>query len=264
MKKVIIILVAIVFVTVSYSGQSNNQNVNMSAMFEKVDIIGHWRIDAIIGLELEPKSQSTKTDEYTLHELQKEDSTGFGIYGWTAEFRSDGTFESHYATPDGYYNSNSTGTYQFIDEYHIRIHIGEVNYHIWDNEQKPKIELGVFLIAAIKNGFRLIKFTDDETDLQRLAYSDMLRRLPTSLTAPGRLIGKKLDPYNRDTDNLKILNKGLVAYRYNPDKAKLVYSRNICSGWDCTTAFIFLYEGENIIALYSRGLEIFNVLKKNE
>jgi hypothetical protein len=56
------------------------------------------------------------------------------------------------------------------------------------------------------------------------------------------------------------LNKGLAADgRYHPDKAKLLYSRNISSGWDFIVAFVFRYEGENVIALYSRGPEIFTV-----
>ena len=34
------------------SGQNNRQNINTNTMIEKTAIIGHWRIDEIIGLEL--------------------------------------------------------------------------------------------------------------------------------------------------------------------------------------------------------------------
>jgi hypothetical protein len=269
MKIVIIILSVIVLNMDSCSGQSNNQNVNNNSnMIKKVDIIGSWRIDAIIGLELQPNIGRPKTDEYTLFKLREEDKTGRWIFGWSAEFRSDMTFESSYSSPDGFGNTQVSGTYQFVDEYRIRINIGTMMsvggwYGNDGNAPEMNVELGVFIIAPTENGFRLIKSADGETDLQRLTYSDMLHVLPEIRTGSHDLKWVKLDPNNRDTDNLKILNKGLVADgRYNPDKAKLLYSRNISSGWDYTTAFIFRYEGKNIIALYSPGPEIFAIYDK--
>jgi hypothetical protein len=263
MKTAIIILAAI---TLNANGceQSKSQTLNTTTMIEKVNIIGDWRIDAIIGLELIPNSERPKTDEYILHELREEDKTGRRIFGWRAEFKSNGTFESSYTSPDGFGNDNVPGTYQFVDEYHIRIYVEKVSVgRRMLNEQEPYIELGVFLIAPIENGVRLIKCADGETDLQRLAYSDMVHALPEIRTGSSNLKWVKLDPYKRDTDNHIILNKGLVADgRYNPDKVKLLYSRNISSGWDYLTAFVFRYEGENIIALYSWGPHIFAIYDK--
>ena len=254
MKKYIITLAAAA-ITISCVGQSNNQNIN--TMIEKVNIIGDWRIDAVLDEELASDYRQPKTDEYTLRALR-------------VGFKSDKTFTSGYNSNDGNDVAiNIAGKYEYVDEYHIKIHVGSITIRSgsWhgrnSGKQEPDAEMGVFLVAPTENGFRLIRCADGVTDQQRLTYSDMVRALPQITTGSRDLKWVNLDPYNRDIDNLKILNKGLVADgRYLPDKAKLVYSRNITSGWDYLAAFVFHYEGKDIIALYSRGPEIFAIYDK--
>jgi hypothetical protein len=237
-------------------------------MIEKVDIIGQWRIDAVLGEEFTDDYLRPKTDEYTLRALREdEDGRDRSGLGWRAEFKSDNTFTSGYSSHDGNDIAiNVSGRYEYFDEYRIKIHVGSITIRggEWHNrssgEKEPDAEMGVFLIAPTENDFRLIRCTDGETDLQRLAYSDMVRALPNIRTGSRDVKWVTLDPHNRDTDNIKILNKGLVADgRYNPDKAKLVYSRNISAGWDFLTAIVFRYEDELKIGLYSRGPEIFAI-----
>ena len=239
--------------------------------YENVDIIGDWRIDAVLGEELASDYLRSQTDEYTLRALRAdEDGRGRAGLGWRAEFKSDKTFTSGYNSNDGNDMAiNVSGRYEYMDENHIKIHICSITIRggEWhgrnSGKEEPDAEMGVFLIAPTENGFRLIRCADGVTDQQRLTYSDMVRALPKITTGSRDLKWVKLDPNHRDTDNLKILNKGLLADgRYLPDKAKLVFSRNISSGLDYLAAFVFHYEGKNIIALYSRGPEIFAIYDK--
>jgi hypothetical protein len=250
----------------------NNDTKQISSMdtkTEKVDITGHWRIDAVIGLELlgqcpNPVGRLTKTDEYTLQKIKKEDSENGFIYGWQAEFNSDMTFKSYYSAWCGNdYFSDVTGTYEYIDSNHIKIQVNNIVLSgQWNREEELNTDLGIFLIDSINNGFRLIKCVNEETDQQRLMYSDMLRNLPVIRTGSD-LKWIKLDPHNRDTDNQKILYKGLVADgRYNPDKAKLVFSSYLYGEGGEIDAFVFRYEEKNVVALYSRGPEIFALYDK--
>jgi hypothetical protein len=271
MNKSFIILATTALIAGSCNGRSNNQNVNINTMIEKVDIIGAWGIDAILGEELADDYLRPKTDEYTLYALRKDDDRrGRAGLGWRAEFKSDLTFTSGYSSNDG--NDaviDVAGRYEYMNEYRIKIHVGSITIHggEWHGRgsgtKEPDAGMGVFLIAKTDDGFRLIRCADGETDLQRVTYSDMLRALPEIRTGSRDLKWVRLDPYNRDTDNLKILNKGLAAVgRYHPDKAKLLYSRNISSGWGFIAAFVFRYKGENLTALYSPGPEIFAVYDK--
>jgi len=268
MRKVIVPLIAAATMF-SCGGQSNSQNVNKNTMIENVNIVGEWWIDAVLGEELVSDYLRPKTDEYTLRTLRAdEDGRGRAGLGLRAEFKSDKTFTSGYNSNDGNDIAiNVAGRYEYVDENRIRIHVGSITIlgGEWrsrnSGKEDPDAEMGVFLIAPTENGFRLIRCTDGVTDQQRLTYSDMVRALPQIRTGSRDLKWVKSDPYMHDTDNHKILNKGLVADgRYHPDKAKLVYSRYIEHGE--VLAFVFCYEGENIIALYSWGPHIFAIYNK--
>ena len=236
---------------------------------EKVNIIGDWRIDAVLGEELASDYRQPKTDEYNLRTLRAdEDGRGRAGLGRRAEFKSDKTFTSGYNSNDGNDIAiNVAGRYEYIDENHIKIYVGSITIRggEWHSKksgkEEPNAEMGVFLIAPAENGFRLIRCTDGVTDQQRLNYSDMVSALPQIRTGSRDLKWVKSDPYIRDTDNHIILNKGLAADgRYHPDKSKLVYSRYIEYGE--VLAFVFCYEGKNIIALYSWGPHIFAIYDK--
>ena len=268
MKKPVIIL-GIALLTVNCFGQrtGNNVTLNNNNIMEKVDITGHWRIDEVIGLEL--IDEQYQTDEFVIQTIPKEYNHN-GIYsGWQVKFESDMSFESFYSTRDGMDASyNVTGTYQWIDDYHIKIHIKKIDYHsgYWAGHksinEKPNVDLGLYIVVKTDNGFNLVKCASGETDEQRLSYSALLRNLSgVSNGGSNGLIWIKLDPYNRDTNQLKILNKGLVADgRYDPAKAKMVFSRKIERE---TLAFVFRYEGKSIAAFYSRGPEIFAIMEDN-
>ena len=237
--------------------------------YEKVNIIGEWRIDAVLGEELASDYLRPKTDEYTLRALRaNEDGRGRAGLGWRAEFKSDNTFTSGYSSRDGNDVAISvTGKYEYMDENRIKIHVGSITIRggEWHSRksgtEEPDAEMGIFLIAPTENGFSLIRCADGITDQQRLTCSEMVRALPEIRTGSRDLKWIKSDPYMRDTDNLKILHKGLVADgRYHPDKAKLMYSRYIEHGE--VLAFVFCYEGKNIIALYSWGPHIFAIYVK--
>jgi hypothetical protein len=262
MKKSIIILGIIAFVAGSCFGQANNkQTSNNNNIMEKVDITGHWRIDEVIGMEL--IDERYLSDEFVIQEI-REDNNFYG--GSQVEFKSDMSFESFYRTrggEDAHYNV--TGTYQWIDDNHIRIHIGKIDYRggMWEGfktiNENPNVDLGVYIVVKTNNGFNLVKTASDEADAQQLSYSALLHNLPEINTGGSSgLMWIKLDPYNRDTDKLKILNKGLAADgRYDPVKAKLVFSRKINGE---VLAFVFRYEEKSIAAFYSAGPEIFAIM----
>jgi len=259
--KTVKILFLLLLYSASCVGQNNKRDLNQNTMIEKTAITGHWRIDEIIGLEL--IGESLKTDEYTIQELLKENNRNGIHYGWQVEFRSDMSFASYYTAPDGFdYFSSVTGTYKWIDESHIKIHVGEIALSgRWHLNEKPDVDLGVFIVNKTDNGFRLIKCATDETDKQRLSYSDLLRSLPEIRAGWTYLRWIKLPPpYNhkRDAESIKIqLNKGLAADgTYNPDKAKLVFSRMLNRE---TAAFVFRYEGKSVAALYGIGPQMFAV-----
>ena len=135
-----------------------------------------------------------------------------------------------------------------IDENRIKIHVGTITIHSGEwhgrtsGKEEPDAEMGVFLIAPTENGFRLIRCAEDVTDQQRLTCSDMVHALPQIRTGSRDLKWIKSDPYMRDTDNLQILHKGLLADgRYLPGKAKLLYSRYIEHG----EVIAFLYRAKH-------------------
>ena len=142
---------------------SNRQNANTNISPEKVDITGHWKVDEIIGLDILNESQEQKINEYTLWGMEIGAETDNIDYGCHAEFREDKSFVSYYAP----WNSNdcteeSNGTYEFIDDYHIRIYISEISIYgrCCDLMRvEPNDELGVFLIVKTENGFRLNRIT---------------------------------------------------------------------------------------------------------
>jgi hypothetical protein len=266
MKEQIIILGIIALIVGSCGGRANNnqQFSNTNDMTEKVNITGHWKTDgAVVGLDILDKR--TKTDEYALlRRMQEEDSRNGFFDGWQVEFKSDETFECFERFWDGLADYfHIAGTYKYMDANHIRIGVHTIEAQsVWGNEngtfELNGKELGVFLIDSIDGGFRLIRCMDGETDKQRIACSDMLRSLPSINAVNWRIFNwVKLDPHNRNTDNQKILNKGLAADgRYAPDKAKLLYTRNLDGE---IIAFVFRYEKQNLIALYSRGPEVFAI-----
>jgi hypothetical protein len=266
MRKIVIILNVLALIVGSCGGQTTNKqisNMENTMNIEKINIIGHWKTDEVIGLKLIDKS--TITDEYELlGRIQKEDLHGDYFYGWHTKFKGDGSFESCYNSwcgNDNYYHV--VGRYEYTDANHIRISVNTVIARFYYGGGKSGTfklndkELGVFLIDSIADGFRLIRDMDGETDQQRITYSDMLRSFPKIRTGGSALKWVKLDPHNRDTDNRKILNKGLAADgRYTPDKAKLLYSRYLDGE---VIAFVFRYEKQILVAFYSRGPEIFAI-----
>jgi hypothetical protein len=265
MRKTVIILSVLALIT-GCCGQATEKqilNTENTMNTEKLDVIGHWKTHVVIGMELLGKS--TITDEYELLRIQEEELQGGHFFGWHTKFKDDGSFESCYNSWCGNDNRfNVVGTYEYTEANHIRIFVNTIiAFFCYGGGNSGTFELngeelGVFLIDSIADGFRLVRCMDGETNQQRIACSDILRNLPR-ITARNWNNFKwiKLDPHNRDTDNRKILNKGLSAVGgYTPDKAKLLLSRPLDGE---IFAFVFRYEEQVLVALYSAGGEVFAV-----
>lgn len=258
--KSIKVLIILLLCSVSCVGQCNKRD---NIVKEKVNIIGHWRVDEVIGLELINKN--LRIDEYVVQERLKANYRSGNYFGWRVEFKNDMSFTSRYSSGDGLdFFADVTGSYGWIDDNHIKIHVKKIIFRSGafggrkSVDEEPNIDLGVYIVVKTDNGFNLVKCAPDETDEQRISYSDMLHKLPKIYAGSSGLSWLKLDPYNRDTDYLKILQKGLAAGgRYDPAKAKLVFSRRINVE---VLAFIFRYEGKSISAFYSAGPEQFAVM----
>jgi len=264
----VIILNVFALIFCSCGGQATNKQISKmknTIDIEKIDIVGHWQTDAtVIGLDILGKSNIANEYEL-LGRVQEEDFRDDYFDGWQVQFKSDGSFESSYTSWCGNDDHHHViGSYEYTDANHIRIYVDTIIAHFYYGGGKSGTfklngkELGVFLIDSIANGFRLIRTIDGETDQELLMYSDMLRNLP-SITARNWNSFKwlNLDPHNRTNDNHKILSKGLAAVgSYAPNKAKLLYSRRHDGG---IIAFVFRYEKQNLIALYSAGPEVFAV-----
>lgn len=220
-------------------------------------LAGLWKIDYLIGMSDENEYDITNRINYEENQF---------LYGNSIVFSADSVFDCSYSAPCG--NDcfpHTSGRYTVIDDTHIRLHLDRIEVHgmCKGRDERPNIDLGKFLVETIKEGFRLIACPEGVDEDQLRVYSQMVNALPEISTGGSGLNWVKLNPRKRDTKGTKILRKGLIADgQFNPNKARLVYTKSI--GWYYITAFVFEYEGQNHIGLYSAGPEIFAIYKENK
>ena len=140
----------------------------------QIPYIGKWKINQLIGLPTE--------NEYT---LSHEDE--LHIYGNRLELRPDSTFTSAYSARCGNdcFTSN-TGTYEPIDEHHIRFRLKRVDVYgdCENRELYPDQDLGLYYLYPDSGFIRLIRSNGDpQADALNAFYSELIDQLDRA-TAP--------------------------------------------------------------------------------
>ncbi|MDR1877845.1 MAG: hypothetical protein LBQ84_09505 [Flavobacteriaceae bacterium] len=222
----------------------------------KHDLEGLWIIDEIIGLYT--------VDEYNLSKVSEQDASKGWVYGKSITF-SDGTFNSHYSAECG--NDcfpSSKGTFKMVNNTHIQLKLKLVEIrggcpHSRDSNHR---DLGIFLIKKLENGYRLIRSSSTESDIQQEKYSEILNNLPQISGGGSGLNWIELDYLTREKEDSEILKIGLKNIpNFDPQKAQLVYTKYL--HYD-NKGFVFKYENKILVAIYAVGASVFALYDKEE